>query len=141
MKIIKLRRYSELILFNTFKDRYDYLRLGGTVGMDTFGFDRYMNQLLYSSAEWKSVRSKVILRDSGRDLGVEGYDIYNKVIVHHMNPITPNDIREHNPNIFIPEFLICTSPNTHRAIHYSDATLLPKDPIIRSKHDTTPWRR
>lgn len=141
MNRIKVRRYSELIMLDSLEDRYEYLRLGGTVGMDTFGFDRYMNQLLYSSPEWRSVRAKVIARDLGRDLGVEGYEIYSTIMVHHMNPITPNDIKEHNPDIFIPEFLISTSRNTHRAIHYSNASLLPKDPIFRSKHDTTPWRK
>ena len=136
-----IRRYSELALMETLLERYEYLRLGGKVGFDTFGFDRYMSQLLYVSGEWKSVRNEVIVRDLGRDLGIEGYDIHSKVIVHHMNPITPDDIKNHNPDIFIPEFLICTSPLTHRAIHYGNADLLPKDPITRSKNDTTPWRR
>ena len=136
-----IRRYSELALMDTLLERYEYLRLGGQVGFDTFGFDRYMNQLLYTSGEWKSVRHEVISRDLGRDLGIKGYDIYSKVIVHHMNPITPEDIKNHNPDIFIPEFLICTSPQTHRAIHYGNEDLLPKDPIIRTRNDTTPWRR
>lgn len=136
-----IKSYSELKRLQTFEERYNYLRLKGRVGEDTFGFDRVFNQMFYSSKEWKSVRDKVIIRDNGCDLGVEGYDIYGKIIVHHMNPISLDDIRENTEFLMNPEFLICTTHNTHNAIHYGDASLIPKPPVERSRFDTCPWKR
>lgn len=135
------RTYSELIKLKTFEERFDYLKLNGTVGKDTFGFDRYMNQLLYhNSKEWKAVRRKVIVRDNGCDLGVEGYDILGKILVHHLNPITIDDIKNRSPTIFDLNNLICVSHNTHNAIHYGDENLLVKAPIERKLNDTCPWK-
>ena len=140
--VIKMNRtYSELIKLKTFEERFDYLKLNGTVGKDTFGFDRYMNQLLYhNSKEWKAVRRKVIVRDNGCDLGVEGYDILGKILVHHLNPITKDDIKNRSPTIFDLNNLICVSHNTHNAIHYGDENLLVKAPIERKLNDTCPWK-
>lgn len=125
----------------TFEERYRYLRLSGSVGKETFGFDRYINQLFYKDPEWLSARDIVIVRDNGCDLGIDGYKIYGKVIVHHMNPITMDDILNRNPDIFNPEFLITTTHNTHNAIHYGDEGLLITPPIERTKNDTCPWKR
>ena len=125
----------------TFDERYRYLRLSGSVGKETFGFDRYINQLFYKDPEWLSARDIVIVRDNGCDLGIDGYKIYGKVIVHHMNPITMDDILNRNPDIFNPEFLITTTHNTHNAIHYGDEGLLITAPIERTKNDTCPWKR
>lgn len=135
-----IRTYSELRKLNTFKERYDYLRLYGRVGKETFGFDRYLNQIIYKLPEWKSVRDKVIVRDCGCDLGMEGYEIGEKILVHHMNPITMDDIINHNQDIFNPEYLICVSHQTHNAIHYGDESQLILDPIERSPNDTCPWK-
>ena len=135
-----IRTYSILKRIRSFEDRYRYLRLGGIVGKKTFGADRYLNQILYTSDVWLAVRDKVIIRDLGCDLGVEGYDIYGRIYVHHMNPITIEDIELERDEIFDPEFLICSSFNTHSAIHYGDESLLPQLPIIRKKYDTCPWR-
>ena len=139
-----LRTYSELSNLSTFKERYEYLRIGGVVGETTFGFDRYLNQMLYNSAKWKSVRNKVIIRDNGNDLGVEGHDISDSskfITIHHMNPITEDDIINENPDIYDPEYLICVSPQTHRAIHFGDSSLLPKPLIERSPGDTSLWKK
>lgn len=136
-----IRTYSELSRLTTFKERYQYLRLGGFVGQETFGFDRYLNQVFYKSQRWKAVRDEVIIRDNGCDLGVEGYDIRGRIIIHHMNPITIDDIVRDSEFLLNPEFLICTVHNTHNAIHYGDESLLPSEPIVRSKYDTCPWRR
>ena len=125
----------------TFEERYRYLRLSGSVGKETFGFDRYINQLFYKDPEWLSARDIVIVRDNGCDLGIDGYKIYGKVVVHHMNPITMDDILNRNPDIFNPEFLITTTHNTHNAIHYGDEGLLITAPIERTKNDTCPWKR
>ena len=135
-----IRTYSNLKKIRSFEDRYRYLRLGGIVGKKTFGADRYLNQILYTSDIWLAVRDKVIIRDLGCDLGVEGYDIYGRIYVNHMNPITIEDIELERDEIFDPEFLICSSFNTHSAIHYGDESLLPQLPIIRKKYDTCPWR-
>lgn len=135
-----IKTYSELILLPTFKERYEYLRLDGAVGEQTFGFDRYLNQMLYKSQKWRKVRDHIIIRDNGCDLGIEGFEIRGKIIIHHMNPITLDDIRRENELIFEPEFLICTTHNTHNAIHYGDSNLLITAPIERSKNDTCPWR-
>lgn len=139
MRIIKT--YSELITLPTFEERFEYLKLGGKVGRETFGYDRYLNQMLYKLPEWLSVRDEVIVRDNGCDLGVLGREVYGRILVHHMNPVTVEDILNRNPAIFDPEFLISTTKNTHDAIHYSDESLLVKDPIVRSKNDTCPWRQ
>lgn len=135
-----IRTYSELITLPTFEERFEYLRLGGKVGAETFGFDRYLNQIFYKSDKWLSVRDKVIIRDNGCDLGIEGREIYGRILVHHMNPITMDDILNHSSWILDPEYLITTVKNTHDAIHYSDESLLIKDPIERRKNDTCPWR-
>ena len=136
----KLLTYSELKRFQTFEERFEYVKLGGTVGESTFGFDRYLNQALYTSSEWRSLRNKVIIRDNGCDLGVDGHDIGKYIIVHHMNPITIEDLDERNEDIFNPEFLICVSRNTHNAIHFGDESLLPKGPVERRPYDTCPWK-
>lgn len=134
-----IRRYSELRQFDSFIDRYRYLKLIGQVGVDTFGIDRYINQMLYKSRKWRDVRREVLLRDNGCDLGVDGYEIGDKIIVHHMNPITLEDIEEEKEYIFDPEFLISTSFRTHNAIHYGDEELLPRLPVERVRGDTCLW--
>lgn len=136
---MKVRSYSELCLLSTFDERFEYLKLGGEVGKDTFGFDRWMNQRFYKSPEWRQIRRDVIIRDEGRDLGVEGYELQNGIYVHHMNPILPKDIVDASEWILNPEYLICVSFNTHNAIHYGDASLLPKV-IERKPNDTCLWR-
>ena len=139
--MMTIRTYSELIILPTFEDRYEYLKLNGKIGEETFGFDRYINQQLYQrSQKWKSVRDKVIIRDNGCDLSMEGYEIWGKIIIHHMNPITTEDIERESDFVFNPEYLISTSLNTHNAIHYGDENLLIKAPIERTKYDTCPWR-
>lgn len=135
-----IRTYSELITFPTFKERFNYLKLDGLVGESTFGFDRYLNQMFYRSQHWKEIRDFVIIRDNGCDLGVEGYEIHSRIVIHHMNPITIEDIRKESEFLLDPEFLICTIHNTHNAIHYGDENLLIKAPIERSKNDTCPWK-
>ena len=137
---MSIKTYSELITLPTFEERFNYLKLEGTVGESTFGFDRCLNQNLYKSQEWKSVRNKVIIRDNGCDLACEGYEIYGKVLIHHINPITVEDIINRNPIIFDLENLITTVHNTHNAIHYGDENLLIKGPIERTKNDTIPWK-
>lgn len=137
----KILTYSDLIMLPTFLERYHYLRLGGTVGAETFGFDRYLNQLLYQSQKWKDARDFVIIRDNGCDLGIEDRDIGGKIYVHHMNPVTLEDIEKESEFLFDPEFLISTSHTTHNAIHYGDESLLLLDPIERTINDTCPWRR
>ena len=141
VKTMMIRTYSELILLPTFEERFEYLRLDGKVGEDTFGFDRYLNQLFYRSQEWKKIRDYVIIRDNACDLGVEGHDIYSKVLIHHMNPITARDIEKRTDLLLDPEYLICTTHNTHNAIHYGDENLIIKVPIVRTKNDTCPWKR
>lgn len=135
-----IKTYSELIRFPTFIERYEYLKLDGHVGVETFGFDRYMNQRFYHSDEWRSIRDYVIARDLGRDLAMDGYDIYDKIYIHHMNPITQMDIVNFNADMIDPEFLICTTHNTHNAIHYGNASLLITGPIERRPNDTCPWK-
>lgn len=135
-----IRTYSQLIKFKTFEERFQYLKLDGAVGQATFGFDRYLNQQLYRSYEWKKVRDEVIVRDNGCDLAMEGFDIYGRVYVHHMNPILINDIRERSEFLLNPEYLICVSFDTHNAIHYGDESLLPREPVERTPNDTTPWK-
>ena len=134
------KRYSELIIIPTYEERFKYLQLKGAVGNDTFGYDRYLNQILYNSPEWKRLRNQIIIRDNGRDLGCEGYEIYGRILIHHMNPITVEDIVSRDPIVFDPENLICVSHNTHNAIHYGDENLLIMAPLERTKNDTCPWR-
>ena len=138
--MMNIRTYSELIAFPTFEERFKYLQLNGQVGESTFGFDRYMNQVFYRSQKWKSIRDFVIIRDCGCDLGVEGYDIHGKIIIHHMNPLSMRDIETESDFLLNPDFLICTTHNTHNAIHYGDENLLVTAPIERTKNDTCPWR-
>lgn len=135
-----IRTYSELIKLPTFEERYRYLRLGGRVGEETFGFDRYLNQAFYKSKEWKDVRDFVIVRDNGCDLGIEDREIYGKILVHHMNPINIEDIVNRTEYLLDPEYLISTVKNTHDAIHYGDESLLITAPIERTKNDTCPWK-
>lgn len=138
---MSLRRYSELKRLKTFEERYEYLRIGGLIGESTFGFERYLNQQLYTSQRWRQLRNEIIIRDNGCDLGIEGRDICDKIIIHHMNPITRDQIQEPDDSMFDPEYLICVSLNTHNAIHYGDASLLKKDYIPRRPNDTCPWKR
>ena len=135
------KTYSELSNLETFEDRFQYLKLDGIVGEETFGFDRYLNQILYKSDEWKQCRRDIIIRDNGCDLGCEGFEVYGRILIHHINPITVDDIINRSPKVFNPENLILTSHNTHQAIHYGNEDLLVKAPIERSKNDTSPWRQ
>lgn len=134
-----IRTYTDLKEFKTFLQRYNYLRLTGQVGESTFGFDRYLNQMLYRSKRWRYLRDEIIIRDEGCDLGVPGYEIFDKVIIHHMNPLAVADITQRNGRIFNPEELICVSHNTHLAIHYGDSDKLPKPPVVRYPGDTKLW--
>ena len=138
---MKIRTYSELILLPTFKERYEYLKLGGKVGEETFGFDRYLNQKFYKSKEWMDIRDYVILRDNACDLGIEDREIHSRIIIHHMNPITKYDIINQTEFLTNPEYMICTLKRTHDAIHYGDDGILFGDVVIRTKNDTCPWRR
>ena len=125
----------------SFKDRFNYLKLDGKIGEDTFGFDRWLNQTFYTSPEWRHVRDQVIVRDNGNDLGIDGMRIYGKVLIHHMNPITYKSIVHRDEDILNPEYLICVSQRTHNAIHYGSEDLLPVDPIERTQNDTCPWKK
>ena len=140
MTTMTIRSYSELILLPTFEERFEYLKLNGRVGTDTFGFDRIFNQMFYQSQEWKTMRDKIIIRDYGCDLGLEGYEIYGKIIIHHLNPISIKDIENVTDYLLNPDYLITTTHLTHNAIHYGDKNLLPKAPIERRKNDTCPWK-
>lgn len=135
-----LRSYSELRILKTFEERYQYLRIGGLVGESTFGFERFLNQQMYTSQKWKLARNKVILRDNGCDLGIEGHDIMDRIIIHHMNPLTREQFHEPDESMFDPEFLICVSNPTHLAIHYGDANLLERGPAVRRPNDMCPWK-
>lgn len=135
-----IRTYSELSQLKTFKERYEYLRLNGKVSEETFGFDRYLNQMFYKSNEWKSIRDFVIIRDNGCDLGIDGYDIFGKILIHHMNPISLEDIARRSDFLLNPEYLITTVLSTHNAIHYGDESLLVLAPIARARNDTCPWK-
>ena len=134
------KSYSELIRLPTFDERYDYLRIGGVLGRETFGFDRYMNQTLYRSFEWRDIRNQVILRDNGCDLAIPDRQIYTRITIHHINPITIEDIETRADLIFDLDNLISTSHSTHNAIHYGDAAMLPRLPKERRKGDTVPWK-
>lgn len=134
------RCYSDLIKLKTFEERYEYLKFSAKIGESTFGYERYLNQMFYGSPEWKAFRRDVIIRDNGMDLGLEGYDITDRIEVHHINPITPEMIERNDPMLMDMENVICTSSRTHKAIHYGDKSLLPKDPVERKPNDTCPWR-
>lgn len=137
---MSIKTYSELITIPTFEERFQYLQLKGSVGKDTFGYDRYLNQVLYSSPEWKRLRNQIIIRDGACDLACEGYDIHGRILIHHLNPITVDDVLVRSRKVFDPDNLVCVTHNTHNAIHYGDADLLVTGPIIRTKNDTCPWR-
>ena len=141
-KVIRMniKCYTELSKLDSFEERYKYLRIKGSVGAETFGFDRYLNQVFYRSQRWKEVRDFVFIRDNGCDLGVDGYEIHGSFIIHHMNPITIKDIELESDFLIDPEYLISTILNTHNAIHYGDDSLLVTAPIERRKNDTCPWR-
>lgn len=134
-----VRSYHEMRRFETFEDRFEYLKLRSSVGTSTFGFDRWINQAFYRSRQWKQIRENVIARDLGRDMGCEGYDIFDKVIIHHMNPMTAEDIDDGDPDILDPEYLITVSLNTHNAIHFGDARSLTKPLVERRPGDTRLW--
>lgn len=136
-----IRTYSELITLPTFEERYQYLRLNSSIGKETFGFDRYINQSFYRSQEWKRVRDLVIIRDNGCDLGIEDREIYGRIYIHHMNPLLPKDFHNATDFLLNPEYLICATHTTHNAIHFGDEDLLMKNPIERKPNDTCPWKR
>lgn len=135
----KIRTYTDLCKIELFEDRFEYLSLSGEVALATFGFDRWMNQRFYRSREWRQARDVVIVRDEGRDLGVFGYEVYQDILIHHMNPMTAEDLARGEKWIIDPEFLITTSHRTHNAIHYGDASLLPKPLVERRPGDTKLW--
>lgn len=137
---MKIRTYSELRKIKTFEERFEYLQLKGKVGVETFGFDRWINQNFYKSPEWRTVRDKVIIRDGGCDLGIEDREILDSIIIHHMNPISIDDFRDQSDWLLNPDFLITTMLSTHNAIHYGNKDLLILDPIVRTKYDTCPWK-
>ena len=134
------RRYSELIKLPTFEERFEYLKLSAKIGEDTFGRERYLNQIFYNTPEWKALRGEVLIRDGGCDIGLEDHPIAGRIEVHHINPITAKDIENRDPCLFDLENLICVSPLTHKAIHYGDVSLLPHDPVERRPNDTCPWK-
>lgn len=139
---MKIRTYEELSKLKTFEERYEYLKLDGSVGEETFGYDRYLNQKFYKyDPDWKKIRDEVIFRDNGCDLGIEGREINGLILVHHMNPITKDDILNRSQYLLNPNYLITTIKSTHDAIHYGSEDLLMKDPVVRSKNDTCPWRK
>lgn len=137
----KIRTYSELMKFDNFIDRYNYLKLGGKVGEETFGFDRYLNQQFYKSREWLRLRDEIIIRDNACDLGILDREIPSRIIIHHMNPITKHDIINQTEYLLNPEYMICVTKRTHDAIHYGDESLLFTGLVERTKNDTCPWRR
>lgn len=138
---MKNKSYSELIRLPTYLERFRYLQINGAVGAETFGYDRYLNQILYRTGEWKRFRRDIILRDNGCDLACEDYEIFGRILVHHINPITVDDVLKRDPKIFDPNNVITTTLDTHNAIHYGDERLLVMDPIVRTKNDTCPWRK
>lgn len=136
----KIRTYTELSELDSFEDRFEYLKLSGSIGKETFGYDRYLNQRFYNSVEWKKIRDQVILRDLGCDLACEDREIYGKILIHHMNPLLPKDIIHLSEYVMNPEYLITTTHETHNAIHYGDISILTTRPVERTKNDTCPWR-
>jgi hypothetical protein len=135
-----IKTHTEMISLQTFKERFEYLKIYGTVGNDTFGFDRYINQKFYKSLEWRRIRDSIIIRDNGCDLGCEDRPITGRIIIHHMNPISVDDLTLSTDILFDAEYLVCTSLDTHNAIHYGDISLVNKEPIIRLPNDTIPWK-
>jgi hypothetical protein len=136
---MRIRSYSELRRIDTFEERYRYLALQGSVGRSTFGFDRHINQKFYTSRQWRQLRAEIIIRDIGCDLGIEGYEIHDQILIHHMNPIDANSILHGDPDILNPEFLITTTNRTHNAIHYGDESQLPRSLAVRRSGDTKLW--
>jgi hypothetical protein len=136
---MKIRTYSELAAISSFEDRYEYLALGGSVGVKTFGYDRWINQKFYTSRQWKDLRNHIIVRDQGCDLGVLGFEIHDRIYIHHMNPMTVDSLVHGEEEILDPEFLIATSHRTHNAIHYGDKNLLPREYTPRKLNDTKLW--
>lgn len=141
MNTTNIKTYSEMVRLPTFLERYRYLKIGGQVGEETFGYDRYLNQILYRSSEWKCFRRDIIIRDNGCDLACDGYEIIGKVLIHHIDPITVRDIELRDPKIFDPENVVSVTLNTHNAIHYGDEGLLIIEPLVRTPNDTCPWKR
>lgn len=137
---MKIRTYSELMALKTFEERFDYLYLRGFIGVTTFGFDRYLNQNFYNSSQWRSLRNKIIVRDRACDLAIPGREIFNAIRIHHMNPMTLEDVENGNPDILDPEFLICSSIDTHNNIHFGSSKDLLRLPTERRRNDTCPWR-
>lgn len=137
---MRIRTYKELSRIDDFYERFRYLQLRGEVGVSTFGWERFLNQALYKTRRWRKVRDEVIMRDDGCDLGHPDYQIRDRIIIHHMNPITLEDVEEERDEVFDPEFLICTAPMTHNAVHYGDENLLPSPLTVRRPWDTCPWR-
>lgn len=135
-----IKSYKELIRLETFNERFEYLKLGGIVGATTFGFDRHLNQILYRSKEWLDIRNQIMIRDDGCDLGIHGREIFNRIVIHHINPITSENLDNRDDCIFDPNNLISTVHNTHLAIHYGDLSIIAKLPKERSKGDTCPWK-
>lgn len=135
-----LKTYSEMMQYSTFEERYAYLRIGGAVGEATFGNSRYLNQRFYTSSLWRSTRNGIIVRDGGCDLADRDREIFDRILIHHMNPVTEDDILDLTDLLLNPEYLVCVSRDTHGAIHFGDATMLPQLPVIRSRNDTSPWR-
>lgn len=137
-----IKTYSELIQFKTLEERFEYLKIGGIIGIETFGHDRYLNQRFYTSKEWRQFRNQIILRDNGWDLGIKDMDIHGPIYIHHINPISIDDLLENRLEFLLnPDYSISCSDLTHKAIHYSNIDLLPKGPIIRTKNDTCPWKK
>lgn len=139
--LMNIRTYSELKQFRTFEERFRYLKLSGSVGEETFGFDRYLNQVFYRSRRWKEIRNRIIVRDNGCDLGIADREIFGKILIHHMNPISIRDIENESDILLDPEYLICTSHDTHNAIHYGDESLIIPQFVERTANDTCPWKR
>lgn len=136
-----IKSYSELIKIDNYLDRFEYLKINGKIGEETFGFDRWLNQVFYSSGPWRMFRRKVIIRDNGCDMAMKGYEISEKLIVHHINQITKYDIINRTSKLFDFENVVCVSDTTHKAIHYGDVKLLPQPIIIRTRNDTCPWKQ
>lgn len=136
-----MKTYNELITIKDFRERYLYLKIGGIIGDETFGTDRYLNQIFYKTPEWRRFRNEVIIRDNGCDLAHEDYSIQGRIIIHHINPITADDILKRRSLLFDPDNVVCVSHNMHEAIHYGDISLLPEDYIPRQPNDTIPWRQ
>ena len=137
---MNIRRYSDLIKLKTFDERFEYLKLSSIIGEKTFGAERYLNQKFYTSKEWRDFRRKVIIRDEGCDLGLDGYQIFDRIEIHHINPISIDDVINRNDNLMDMENVICVSPRTHKAIHYGNIDSLPKLPVERKPNDTCPWK-